>query len=102
MTDKGDEIEGETEFLPGRRPRVRFSRDISGRPEFENRHRTTLTHEFGHVRFHDFMFQMRVGDSLFSTTAIHISAKCNRTSIIGASQQDWMEWQAGYVCGAIL
>ncbi len=102
LTDEGPDVEGLTEFLPGRRPRVRISKEISGRPQFENRLRTTLTHEFGHVRFHDFMFQMRAGDSLFSTTAVQVIAKCNRMSIVGASQQDWMEWQAGYVCGAVL
>lgn len=102
LTEEGADVEGVTEFLPGRRPRVRISKEISGRPEFENRFRTTLSHEFGHVRFHDFMFQMHAGDSLLSTTAISVSAKCNRTSMIGASLQDWMEWQAGYVCGAIL
>jgi hypothetical protein len=102
LSDEGCDVEGMTEFLPGQRPRVRISKDISGRPELENRFRTTLTHEFGHVRFHGFMFQMRDGDSLFSTAAVHVSAKCNRTSIIGAPRQDWMEWQAGYVCGAIL
>lgn len=102
LSGEGRDVEGVTEFLPGQRPRVRISNEISGRPEFENRFRTTLTHEFGHVRFHDFMFQMRAGDALFSTTAVHVSAKCNRTSIIGAAQQDWMEWQAGYVCGAML
>ena len=102
LTDEGVDVEGVTEFMPGRRPRVRISRDVSGRQEFENRLRTTLTHEFGHVRFHDFMFQMRGTDSLFTTTALPANAKCMRTTIIGAVQQDWMEWQAGYVCGAIL
>jgi hypothetical protein len=102
LNDEGPGIEGVTHFSPGRRPRVRISKEISGRPEFENRLRTTLTHEFGHVRFHDFMFQMHTGDSLFSATSMDGSAKCNRASIMGASKQDWMEWQAGYVCGAIL
>jgi hypothetical protein len=27
---------------------------------------------------------------------------CKRDSIINARQTDWMEWQAGYVCGALL
>jgi hypothetical protein len=102
LSDEGPDVEGVTEFLPGRRPRVRISKEIAGRPEAENRLRTTLSHEFGHVRFHDFMFQMRPGDSLFSSMAVHVIATCYRTSIVGASQQDWMEWQAGYVSGAIL
>ena len=28
--------------------------------------------------------------------------KCHRDNMIGASERDWMEWQAGYACGAIL
>jgi hypothetical protein len=28
--------------------------------------------------------------------------KCHRDNMIGASEKDWMEWQAGYACGAIL
>jgi Zn-dependent peptidase ImmA (M78 family) len=30
------------------------------------------------------------------------SIKCKRDNIFGASEVDWMEWQAGYVCGAVL
>ncbi len=102
LSMEGADVEGVTEFGRGQRPRVRISREISGRPEFENRLRTTLTHEFGHAKFHDFMFQINAGSSLFAGTAVQVSAKCKRTSIIGAPAQDWMEWQAGYVCGAIL
>src|SRR5262249_7539591 len=27
---------------------------------------------------------------------------CKRDTMISAKQSDWMEWQAGYACGAIL
>ena len=27
---------------------------------------------------------------------------CYRDNILDAAQTDWMEWQAGYVCGALL
>jgi Zn-dependent peptidase ImmA (M78 family) len=27
---------------------------------------------------------------------------CKRDSMIDAAQADWMEWQAGYICGALL
>jgi hypothetical protein len=102
LSTEGSDVEGVTDFVPGQRPRVRISREIAGRPGLENRLRTTLTHEFGHVKFHDFMFQMYAGASLFAETSAAGSATCKRTSIIGAPQQDWMEWQAGYVCGALL
>ena len=102
LSTEGANVEGLTEFIPGRRPRVRISRAISERPELENRFRTTLTHEFGHVKFHDFMFQMQAAPSLFRVPTVQETAKCERGGIISSPQHDWLEWQAGYVCGAIL
>jgi hypothetical protein len=40
--------------------------------------------------------------SLFGDDAEPVANKCKRDNIISASETDWMEWQAGYVCGAIL
>ena len=96
-------VEGVTEFVPRNRPTVRIAVSLS-QPHMENRLRTTLTHEYGHVHFHQFMFAD--GDiqtpSLFpSQEKSHIN-KCHRDNIVGASERDWMEWQAGYACGAIL
>ena len=69
----------------------------------ENRLRTTLTHEYGHVHFHQFMFEVesRPG-SLFEERDQTQSNRCKRDTIVSAAESDWMEWQAGYVCGAIL
>lgn len=39
---------------------------------------------------------------MFDRKSIENKAICKRDSIISASQYDWMEWQAGYVSGAIL
>ena len=48
----GDDVEGVTEFFPDKGPKVSISEQISGDDRRENRYRTTLTHEFGHVKFH--------------------------------------------------
>jgi hypothetical protein len=40
--------------------------------------------------------------SLFGDDGQAVVNKCKRDNIVGASETDWMEWQAGYVCGAIL
>ena len=63
-------------------------------------------HEYGHVRFHDFLFQTEEGAwlSLFddlpdAPPRIH---RCHRDSILSLNEADWMEWQAGFVCGALL
>jgi hypothetical protein len=99
------EVEGVTEFIPGKRPRVRISNRLND-PRYENRLRTTLTHEYGHVKFHGFLFEpLPKPLSLFPTTNENSktqSNKCKRESIVGAPEVDWMEWQAGYACGALL
>lgn len=96
-------MEGVTEFAPRKRPVVRISSALSV-PNMENRLRTTLTHEYGHVHFHQFMFDdlQTQPQSLFPRQEQTHTNKCHRDNIIGASERDWMEWQAGYACGAIL
>jgi hypothetical protein len=102
LSREGD-VEGVTDFFAGGRPRVRISRLLSGAAHMENRLRTTLTHEAGHVKFHGFMFEVDVGrQSLFPPSRPSHTNRCKREQIIGAARGDWMEWQAGYACGALL
>jgi hypothetical protein len=60
LTNEQGEVEGVTEFRPGKKPTVRISEQLVNNPRMENRLRTTLTHEFGHVRFHGFMFEAKL------------------------------------------
>ncbi len=102
LSHEEGEVEGVTEFMPGRRPLVRISDRLSA-SHLENRLRTTLTHEFGHVYFHHFLFEtVAQTASLFPAEQEVRSNRCNRASIERAAESDWMEWQAGYACGAIL
>jgi hypothetical protein len=102
LSSEGSEVEGVTEFTPGRRPVVKISNSLTA-ANMENRLRTTLTHEFGHVHFHNFMFDIESkSGSLFPSQQLGHTKKCNRESILGAAETDWMEWQAGYACGAVL
>lgn len=103
LSGEGDEVEGVTEFVSGKRPVVKIA-DALNAPHLENRLRTTLTHEYGHVLFHRFMFEdLQKGPaSLFANATEVQGNKCHRDTITGASERDWMEWQAGYACGAIL
>lgn len=97
----GEDVEGITDFFPGKSPRVRISNRLSSQARFENRLRTTLTHELGHVKFHAFMFDVERPQSLFASDQSEAN-KCKRDSILGAVLSDWMEWQAGFACGAFL
>lgn len=89
-----DGVEGRTQFYVAGRPDVAVSRLLqeAGR---ENRLRTTLTHELGHVKLHGFLWE-------FATPGDSRAAACNRDTIIDSALGDWMEWQAGYASGAYL
>jgi hypothetical protein len=96
-------VEGVTEFWPGRKPRVKISQTLSESENRENRLRTTLTHEFGHVRLHGYLFAMGTSTAdLFGGGRKPDVISCKRDTMISAPKNDWMEWQAGYACGAVL
>ncbi len=99
--EEGD-VEGMTEFLPRKRPTVGIAGSLN-QPYLENRLRTTLTHEYGHVHYHRFMFDLESSPvELLFPHDRHPGNKCKRDTMVNAAETDWMEWQAGYVCGAIL
>lgn len=104
LSQEGADVEGMTEFLHNAKPRVCIARELSDDPRRENRLRTTVAHELGHVRFHNFQWgQFGLAQPrLFGEVSPGISLRCKRENIIGAKEVDWMEWQAGYASGAFL
>ena len=101
--EDGTNVEGVTDFCPGSKPIVRVAAALSEASNRGNRLRTTLTHEYGHVKFHDYLYQDgELMGSLFPDAFEKKPAKCKRETMLDAPVADWMEWQAGYVCGAML
>lgn len=98
----GADIEGLTEFYPNRKPVVQIASALTEDDRRENRLRTTLTHEYGHVHFHAYLFHAKYGQGQLFQKERSEKIVCKRETIINAPDTDWMEWQAGYVCGAIL
>lgn len=99
----GTEVEGVTEFHAGRKPAVKIAALLTEDERRENRLRTTLTHEYGHVRFHGYLFEVEPPPpDLLRQQPNRDKIICKRDSMIDAAQADWMEWQAGYICGALL
>lgn len=95
LSHEGEEVHGITEFFPGRKPLVSIARELSSQPWRAHRERTTLTHEYGHVHWHTPLYDRycRPGER----------HKCARGQLLPRmGQTDWMEWQAGYVSGALL
>jgi len=94
-------IDGLTDFFPGKKPKVKIAARLQ-ESRFENRLRTTLTHEYGHVILHGFMFAIEDDlKKLFDGKAKDTRNTCHRDHIHGGAV-DWMEWQAGFACGALL
>jgi hypothetical protein len=95
LSHEGEEVHGITEFFPGRKPLVTIARELATQPWRAHRERTTLTHEFGHVHWHAPLY-----DRYCRPSERH---KCARGQLLPRrGQRDWMEWQAGYVSGALL
>lgn len=103
LSDFGQDVEGMTAFYPDRSPEVSISDRLANDSRRENRLRTTLAHEFGHVHFHRHLWAEKFTmGRLFDRRSTENKVICKRDSILDAKDTDWMEWQAGYVSGAIL
>ena len=68
----------------------------------ENRLRTTLTHEYGHVILHAYLFAMAERQLKLGSNQKPNAIYCYRDNMLPAGKTDWMEWQAGYASGAAL
>ena len=100
------EVEASIEFQRGRKPLVRIAARLAKTTTLEDRLRVALMHAYGHVRLHDFLFQNEESAylSLFDDVEDPLpqANRCRRDSILPLSDRDWMEWQAGFSCGALL
>jgi Zn-dependent peptidase ImmA (M78 family) len=101
LSNEGIDVQGVTDFYRDSRPQVRIAEELSV-PWRENRLRTTLTHELGHVRFHNFLIWLAQSEPLLIDAMCQHPPRCKRDNILGASSVDWLEWQAGYASGAFL
>jgi Zn-dependent peptidase ImmA (M78 family) len=103
LSGYGLDVEGVTQFQPGRKPKVLISETLSAADNRQNRLRMTLAHEYGHVRFHAPLWDLEPpsADLLKANPRANMQV-CFRDKILDAAQSDWMEWQAGYVGGALL
>lgn len=105
LSDEGPDVQGVTYFQPDGRPIVKVSRDLGEERWRENRLRTTLAHEFGHVRLHSFLWVTEAESlPLFAEHAGKPAGpRCHRQDLVRPRERsDWMEWQAGYASGSFL
>ena len=87
LSEEGDNVEGVTDFSPPGKPSVRIDYRLSEQTWRENRLRTTLTHELGHVKFHHSLWAAKAQQMLlFESSALGASAQCKRESILSSWQ----------------
>jgi hypothetical protein len=91
-------IDGQTLLFYDRRPIVKIAERIY-RTRSDHRVRTTATHEFGHVWLHAPLWREAGARMAGSGGPVW---SCHRDNIVNAAKPDWVEWQAGWVSGAIL
>lgn len=102
LSEDGLDVEGVTQFAKGQRPSISIAETLTEDARRVNRLRTTLTHELGHVHFHDGLFQAKLAMQDLFAPADAARVICKRDSLVDAPFGDWMEWQACYASGAFL
>jgi Zn-dependent peptidase ImmA (M78 family) len=101
LSDDGDDIEGATDFFRNKEPVVLIIKELSEQPWREHRLRTTLSHEYGHVKLHAFLWKT-YRPKLIPSPGWEKGPRCKRSTILASPQKDWLEWQASYASGALL
>ena len=94
-------MQGLTLFYPDKKPVVKIAQELADASHREYRLRTTLTHEFAHVKLHAGLWAFDQ-PRLFPDQDEVPGPRCKRPGNADGPITDWMEWQAGYVSGAIL
>lgn len=107
LSDEGTDVEGVTYFRASGKPDVKIAKHLAEDGHSIHRFRTTATHELGHVKFHNVLWAVESHSELLfpeepETERVSASPRCRRQTIQPLSEVDWMEWQAGYACGAFL
>jgi hypothetical protein len=94
LSDREHDVFGVTYFLRGKKPHVQILRELWEQSWRVNRLRTTLAHEYSHVILHTWLYD-RLEAPMGPQT-------CYWRTMLPSAGVDWMEWQAGYLSGALL
>jgi hypothetical protein len=61
LPDETCEVFGYTQFERGKKPLVKLARELREQQHRNNRLRTTLTREYGHILLHAWLYEARQG-----------------------------------------
>lgn len=99
LSKEGEDVEGLTEFAPGKKPFIKISSLLSSSEIYKNRLKSTIAHELFHAKFHNLLWALKWSQDDFFGSSVN-KIKCHRKQILGTGQTDWVEWQAAYGSGA--
>ena len=90
LASEGYDVEGVTLFFPDRKPVVKVAENLAVAEYREHRLRTTLAHEFAHVKLHSSLWQFNQL-MLLPQQDEEPGPRCRRGGILSAARTDWME-----------
>ncbi len=85
LSREGEDVEGLTDFFARKKPAVRISHQLSISADRNQRLRTTLAHEYGHVRFHKFLWD----------TTLPATPQTGFTQKLSRQRQQFQRFRAG-------
>lgn len=98
-----EDVEGKTDFTKDS-PHISISGALYSDEKRTNRLRTTLTHEYGHAKFHAGIFAMektQLNLDIFENDKMLMLISYQKDNL-DIKKTDWLEWQANYISGAML
>lgn len=98
----GQKEDGLTDFRPGERPSIMLNEALMSNPLRRKRGRTTLAHEWFHAVYHRDVWELRWAYERARGEPLGKAEACTESSILGAPEEDWMDFQAGHASCAIL
>lgn len=96
----GSDVQGMTQFYKGRETRISISKSLD-HYNYENRRRTTMTHELSHAVLQKGLIEMNP-EKFSAKGESRIAIVCHRKDVERTPKRNWKEWQANYGSGAFL
>jgi Zn-dependent peptidase ImmA (M78 family) len=94
-------VHGVTLYYWDRRPTVQIDARLTREHWREVRRRSTITHECSHAIYHAPLWR-ELGPENPGEGPVAQSCRCEDTDDLPNRWDDWMEWQARYMSGALL
>ncbi len=101
LAELPESVHGVTHYYWDRKPDVQIAAELTRQHWRETRRRSTITHECSHAIQHAPLWR-ELGPENPGDGPVAQSCRCQYTDDSHDQWDDWMEWQARYMSGALL